>query len=465
MLEAVGDRENVTFVAHCMTRLRFNLKDIDAPDIENVKKIKGVIGAQISGAQFQVIIGQNVAKVYEELCRLGGFEKQDAVEENLDTASEKLTPKAIGNNILNYLSGSMVPLIPVLMCAGLFKTVGVILGPTMAGVVSETNDIYVLMNMLYDAAFYFLPIYLGYNAAKNLGVTPVLGAFMGGILIDPAMIQMAQDGAAFSVYGIPCIPGNYTQSVIPILLSVWAMRYIERFFKKVIPDTLTTVFAPFLTMAAAVPASLCLLAPLGSWLGGCLAGLFAFLGTSSGIIAIIGGGILAALWLPMVISGMHIALIMIAIANFMATGSDSFILAATTVSIWAACGCEVATWLRLRNEEEKSMALGYAISNMVGGVGEPFIYGMMFRYRRLFPCLMAGSFVARAIAIALGVTVYVAGGASNALNVLVFVGGSTSNLVNMGISASAGFVTSFILTFMFGFTKDELEYGPAQERA
>lgn len=387
-----------------------------------------------------------------------------AIEENLDSASEKLTPQAIGNNILNYLSGSMVPLIPVLMCAGLFKTVGVILGPTMAGVVSETSDIYILMNMLYDAAFYFLPIYLGYNAAKNIGVTPVLGAFMGGILIDPAMIQMAQDGAAFSVYGIPCIPGNYTQSVIPILLSVWAMRYVERFFKKVIPDTLTTVFAPFLTMAAAVPASLCLLAPLGSWLGGCLAGLFTSLGTSGGIVAVIGGGILAALWLPMVISGMHIALIMIAIANFMATGSDSFILAATTVSIWAAYGCEVATWLRLRNEEEKSMALGYAISNMVGGVGEPFIYGMMFRYRRLFPCLMAGSFVAGAIAIALGVTVYVAGGASNVLNVLVFVGGSTSNLVNMGISASAGFVTSFILTFMFGFTKDELEYGPAQER-
>ena len=90
-----------------------------------------------------------------------------AIEENLNSASEELTPKAIGSNILNYLSGSMVPLIPVLMCAGLFKTIGVILGPTMAGVISETSDIYILMNMLYDAAFYFLPIYLGYNAAKN----------------------------------------------------------------------------------------------------------------------------------------------------------------------------------------------------------------------------------------------------------------------------------------------------------
>lgn len=343
VLDAVGGKENVTFVAHCTTRLRFNLKDIDAPDIESIKKIKGVIGAQISGGQFQVIIGQNVPKVYDELCQLGGLAKQDAIDENLDRGKEPITPKAVGNNILNYLSGSMVPLIPVLLCAGLFKTIAVILGPTMTGVASETNDIYVLMNMLYDAAFYFIPIYIGFNAAKNLGVTPALGAFMGGILIDPTMLQMAQEGTSFSVFGIPCIPGNYAQSVIPILLSVWAMSYIECFFKKHVPDTLTTVFTPFLTMAVAVPVSLCFLAPLGSWLGNGLAAFFMFPGTSGGLLAVIGGGLLAALWLLMVISGMHGAVIMIAIANFIATGTDSFILVATTVSLWAAYGCEIAT--------------------------------------------------------------------------------------------------------------------------
>lgn len=182
VLEAVGGKENVTFVAHCMTRLRFNLKDIDAPDIKEVKKIGGVLGAQISGGQFQVIVGQNVPKVYDELCKIGGFAKQDAIDENLDAPKQKLTPKVIGNNILNYLSSSMVPMIPVLMCAGLFKTVAVVLGPTMAGVLSDTSDLYVLMNMVYDAAFYFIPIYLGYNAAKNIGVTPVLGALWAAFL-------------------------------------------------------------------------------------------------------------------------------------------------------------------------------------------------------------------------------------------------------------------------------------------
>lgn len=99
VLEAVGGKENVTFVAHCMTRLRFNLKDIDAPDIESIKKIKGVIGTQISGGQFQVIIGQNVPKVYDELCQLGSLAKQDAIDENLDRGKEPITPKAVGNNI------------------------------------------------------------------------------------------------------------------------------------------------------------------------------------------------------------------------------------------------------------------------------------------------------------------------------------------------------------------------------
>lgn len=463
VLEAVGGKENVTFVAHCMTRLRFNLKDIDMPDIKEIKKINGVLGAQISGTQFQVIVGQNVPKVYDELCKLGGFAKQDAIDENLDTPKQKLTPKVIGNNILNYLSSSMVPMIPVLMCAGLFKTVAVVLGPTMAGVLTETSDLYVLMNMVYDAAFYFIPIYLGYNAAKNIGVTPVLGAFMGGILIDPTMIQMATDGAQFSVYGIPCVAANYTQSVIPILLSVWAMSYIERFFKKYVPDTLTTVFTPFLTMIVSLPVSLCALAPLGSWLGNGFAAFFEFIGSQGGVVAVFGAGLLAALWLPMIISGMHVAVIMVAIANFMLTGVDSFILPATIISLWSVYGCEVASWIKLRNKEEKSLCLGYVTANMIGGVGEPFIYGMMFRYRRLFPCTMAGSFVAGAVAMALGVNVYVMA-ASNVLNVLAFVGGDAQNFINMAIAAAAGFIVSFALSFFMGFTEDELENGPVSER-
>lgn len=403
VLEAVGGKENVTFVAHCMTRLRFNLKDIDFPDEKAVKKINGVLGAQISGGQFQVIVGQNVPKVYDELCKMGGFAKQDAIDENLDGGEKQpLTPARIGENILNYLSGSMTPMIPVLMCAGLFKTIAVVLGPSMANIIAETSDAYILFNMLYDASFYFLPVYLGYNAAHCIGVTPVLGAFMGGILIDPTMITMATEGTAFTVFGIPCAVNNYTQSVIPILLSVWAMSYIEKFMRKHLPDALLTVFAPFLTVLISTPIALCLLAPVGSWVGNALGAFFDLLINAGGIVAIFGGGLLALAWLPMVISGMHVAVIMIAIANFIAAGSDSFILVATTISLWAGYGAEVGSWIKLRDKQEKSLALGYLISQMVGGVGEPFIYGIAFRYRKVFVCSMVGSFVAGALAIALG---------------------------------------------------------------
>lgn len=465
VLGALGGKDNITFAAHCMTRLRFNLKDMELPDIDAIKKINGVIGAQLSGGQFQVIIGQNVPKVYDELIKMSGLAKQESIDENLDANGAKtpLTPAAVGNAVLNYLSGSMVPMIPLLLASGMFKTIAVVLGPTMLNLIADTSDLYVLLNMLYNVTFYFIPIFLGFTAAKNIGATPMYGAFMGGVLIEPTFMQMATEGNAFSVYGIPCVPANYAQTVIPILLTVALMSVFEKFLRKHMPDSLTTVFTPLLTLALTVPFALCLLAPLGSWCGNGLAAIFEFLGAEGGIVAIIGGGVLAALWLPMVITGMHVAVIMIAIANFMSTGSDGFILVATTISLWAVYGVEIATWLKLRNKEEKSQCAGYLVAQLVGGVGEPFIYGMLFRYRKLFVACMTGSFVAGAVALALHVNAYLAA-AANVLNIMVFAGGGNENLIGAVIAAVAGFVVSFAVAWFFGFSEDELENGPVSER-
>lgn len=140
ILAAVGGRENITSVTHCMTRLRFNLKDMGLPDQEQIKKLNGVLGVVVSGGQFQIIVGQNVPKVYTELCQMAGLQEQEAINENLDAPKEKLTPKKLGSNILNYLAGSMTPLIPILMAASMFKTFTTILGPTMLNVLSETSN-------------------------------------------------------------------------------------------------------------------------------------------------------------------------------------------------------------------------------------------------------------------------------------------------------------------------------------
>lgn len=465
VLEAVGGKSNVSFVTHCMTRLRFTLKDRTVPDAAAVKKLNGVLGAQESGGQFQVIIGQNVPKVYDELCALGGFFKQASINENLDGPAEKLTIASAGKLIMNYLAGSMTPMIPVLLAAGLFKTVGAVLGPTMLGVMAADSDLVRFMDMIYNAAFYFMPIYLGFNASRQIGLTPILGAFLGGMLIEPTFVSLAAEGTPLSVYGfLPCVPGAYAQTVLPILLTIPVAYAIERIMRKHLPDALQTVFSPFFTLGITLPVSLCLLAPMGSWLGNGLADLFEFLGTSGGIISIIGGGLLAAAWVPMVITGMHMALIGIAQVAFLQAGFDPFIFVAINISLWPVFATQIATFLRLKLKTEKSACAGYLVAQLIGGVGEPFIYGMDFRYPKLFLCSMAGSFVSGAIALALGVTAYVAGLPSNLLSMLTFVGGGTENLLFACIAAAAGFAVSFVATWLFGFTKDELENGPVSER-
>lgn len=460
VLANVGGPENISTALHCMTRLRLNLKDDGLADLDALKAIKGVLGAQWSGGQLQVIIGQNVPKVHAAVVA-AGVASGGSVDENLDNAGVKFewTPANVGQAILGYLSGSMVPMIPVMMCAGLFKTLATILAPGMLGLVAEDSNVLTLLNFLYDAGFYFLPIYLGYNAASKIGATPMLGAYMGGILIAPAFVALANEGTPFSVFGIPCTPGVYSSTVVPVLLSVAVLWQVEKFFKKIMPDALSTIFTPFCTMFVMVPISLCALAPLGNLIGGILGNILFALGNAGGIISVVGCGLVAALWLPLVATGMHVALIMLAITNFLATGSDFFIMVATTMCLWGGYGAEIGSFLRLKDKDEKSLALGYVISNMVGGVGEPFIYGILFRYPRVWLTSCLGGFVSGAIAAALGVGVYNMAGASNVLNILAFAGGEPSNIVKACIAAAAGLVTSLVATYLFGFTKEELEGG------
>lgn len=465
ILNAIGGKDNVTSVVHCMTRLRFTLKDMGMPTADKIKAIKGVIGVQESAGQYQIIVGQNVPEVYKEICLLGGFDQKAAIDENLDGNVRALTAKSIGSSILGYLSGSVVPMIPVFVSAGFFKTIAMVLGPQMLGIVPEGDNLLTLMDMLFNAAFYFMPIYLGFNAAKAINVTPILGAFMGGIFIEPAFMQLASEGASFSVYGIPCQPGFYAMSVLPILLTVAVMKPVEGFFSRRLPQTLTTVFSPFLTMAVVVPIGLCVMGPLGTWLGSGMSWFFTSIGEMGGIVTILGAGLLSALWLPMVLTGTAWTLTTLALVNFTAVGYDTFVYVATMISLWATFGVELATWIKLRNKDEKSHALGYFISNFIGGVGEPFIYGMIFRYPRLFVTSAISAFLTGSLAAALGVTFYTYGLPSNILVILSFAGGNSANFISAIIAALVGMIAGFILTYFFGFTQDELENGPVSERA
>ena len=453
VLAAVGGRGNITNVTHCMTRLRLNLKDDRIPDDDKVKKISGVLGVARSGGQYQVIIGQNVPKVYKEVVEIGGLASSASSDEGSQGKEEKLTPKKIGMNILNYMAGSLTPLIPILIGAAMFKTLLSIFGPDMLGVFQAESDIYKLFDFVYDAGFYFLPIFIGYTAAAKIGASPILGMFMGGILLAPDFMAMAaaEEVTKFTVFGIPALLNDYSQSVIPIILSVWAMSYVEKFFKKYIPDALSTIFVPFLTILVMLPVSLCALAPLGAYVGQYVsAGLIAF-GNVGGFVAV---AVIAALWEFLVMSGMHVVMIVTVLNVYMTTGSETVIWPAALCATASTFGLALGAFLRIKDKEEKSLSLGYFISGIVGGVTEPALYGIGLKYKRPFIALMAGGAVG---GLYVGIThAYMyAMGATNFLMVLSFSGADKANLINGTIGCIIAMLVSAAVTFLTGFDKND----------
>ena len=309
VLRAVGGAANLKDATHCMTRLRLYLKDDSVPKDDDVKKISGVLGVVRGGQQYQIIIGTNVPKVYEELCKLAGISANAAVKddaaaaEDASIARQKLTFKQVLKNIMGYLAGCMTPMIPVLLAGGLFRAVNSIFGPDLLGLYSMESNLYILFDFLYDAAFYFMPILVGYNAAKQLGINGMLGSFIGSILMVPDFAVFATNGQPFTVFGIPATVTNYAQTVLPIMLSVPLFCLVYKIVKKFMPDLLTTVFTPFLSLLISMPFILCLLAPLGTIVGNAISGGLAWFGMTTGWFGV---AVIAALWEFLVMSGMHL---------------------------------------------------------------------------------------------------------------------------------------------------------------
>lgn len=442
VLELVGGAENVTVATNCMTRLRLTLKDNNKADVEKIKKVKGVLGCQFAGSQLQVIIGQNVPKVLAEFVAMSGVKQGAAVDENLDAPKEKFELKNLPNIILDYLSGSMTQLIPLLMAGGLFRTIAAVLGPTMLGVLSDTDPTYTfLYTTLYEATFTFIPIYLGYAAAKKLGASPVLGMLLGGALMAPSVVSVAtqEGGGIISVYGIQIAAANYQQSVLPIILSVPVLYFVEKFFKKVMPDVLSTVFTPFCTMIVTIPIAFIVLAPIGNELG---------------ILIVM--AILGAFWQLFVVCGMHMPVILLAQVQIIAAGYDPFVFVSTNCAMAAVWGCAFGAFLKMKNPDEKGLALGYVISAIAGGVTEPALFGILMRFRRTMLGMFIGGAIGAVFSGLMGVTYYLAGGVSNFLVFTNYLQGGQMNTVWAIVGMAISFVIAAAVVFAAGFSKEEL---------
>ena len=352
--------------------------------------------------------------------------------------------------LLDVLASCLMPLIPMLIAASLFKTIAAIIGPDMLGLVDAKDDLYVLFSFVGDAGFYFFPIMIGYTASKRFGCHPILGMFLGAIMLHPTFVALAQGEEAFTVYGIPCHVQNYSSSIIPILLSVFVFSYIERFFNKHIPEALSAVFAPTLAVAVMLPIMLCVLGPIGSIVGEYISTGLITLGDMGGIMTILAMMLIAALWEYIVMAGMHWLFITTIFMIIAEKGVESVVAPSVLLAAFTVGGMCLGATMRLHGKEQKALGISYLIAQMVGGVTEPGLYGIGVRYKRPFIGMMAGGLAAGLFAAIVGLKVYNFLPVASFLALLSFIGPDMMNMVFAIIGAVLAFVVSAAVTYLLG---------------
>ena len=300
IVELVGGKENIVSFTHCITRLRFNVKDKSKVNVTKIEGMSGVVGTQWQNTQLQIIIGQAVGDVYDAICEAHGFAKHETVNEDLGDQPKKKNVVAM---LIETISGCVIPLVPILMGAGMLK-VGYLLA-VQFGLLSTDSPTYMVLDFVNNSAFYFLPVFVGATSARKFGANLAIGMLVGAMLIHPNFIAAVSAGSALSVFGLPIYSASYTSSIFPVIFSVWVMSKIEKFLTKHSPEVLRAILVPTLTLLVMVPIAFCAVAPVGSFLGTGLAAGINYAFEHFGVVAYALFGILYAhradsLWYPVV---------------------------------------------------------------------------------------------------------------------------------------------------------------------
>ena len=386
VLAAVGGTANIVSVTHCMTRLRFVLKDQSVPDQKKLESIKGVMGTNIAGGQYQVIIGNSVGNVYKELVAMSGVSDTTA-DYKVEQEKQKVNPIVAA---LDFIAGCMTPLFTAIIAGGLIKVLLVIFGPTLLGVLSSESDTYILMNALGDAPFYFLPVLVAFTASKKLNCNSFLAVMVSSVLIYPDVITLLGSDQATHLFGIiPVVHGSYASSIVPAMLATILLKYVEIIVDKIVPDWSKNFLKPLLIVIITAPITLCLLAPLGLMVG-------------NGLQFVIDAIYNFAPWLAMmlfsaampfiVMTGMHWAFVPACLLGLANPGYDLLLLPAMLTSNIAQAGATFGVAAKTKDKELREMAIPAGISALLAGVTEPAMYGITLRLRKpmIAACITSG---------------------------------------------------------------------------
>ena len=374
ILQRVGGKDNVINLVHCMTRLRFTLKDESIVDDEAVKKTKGVMGIMKKGGQYQIIIGNDVGNVFNELNKLGNFSNE--VKEVPVKSNEK---KNIFTMLMDTISGIMAPVIPAIIGAAMIKVLLTLL--PMNGVLSTNGQTYQLLSVIGDGAFFFMPVLIAISASKKFGTNMYYAASIALIMLHPNLITLMNTAhdAGQTVKFLKYIPVTYSYSVIPIILAVYSLRYVERFVDKITPVVTKNFLKPMLVVLIEAPIALIVLGPLGAICGNGLSTVVYAIHDKLGFIAI---GLVAGVYPFVVMAGMHHAFTPIKLGMIATTGYENFICIGELCSNMAQGAASLAVALRSKNKDFKQIAGSSAFSALFAGITEPALYGVTLRLKR-----------------------------------------------------------------------------------
>lgn len=456
ILENVGGKENINSLTHCVTRLRFRLKDESKANDEALKNNPGVVTVMKSAGQYQVVIGNHVPLVYADVCELAGISNgTQQVEED--------APQGLFNKLIDIISGCFQPILGPLCAAGIIKGLNALL-VFILGSSFNNSGTYMILNAIGDSIFNFLPIILGYTAAKKFNVNVIVGMIIGATLCYPTIQTDTLSAAGKAIgtlpfigsyytkfIGIPFVSGNYTSTVVPVICIVALAAQIQKIAKKFVPEMLQNFFVPFFVLIISLPIGLLVIGPVVSLLTTVLSNMFAGLYAFSPIVTAF---VIGALWQCLVIFGLHWALVPMAMVNIGNLGYDT-ILPGMLGTTFAATGVLAAMYLKLKDENKKALAIPGVISAFCG-VTEPAIYGFLLPEKTPFVFSCIGGAVGGAIMGTVAVKQYVIGGLGifSVVNFISPKGNATGMIISL-IAGAVSLVVGFVLTMIFYKTNDQ----------
>jgi len=454
IIKAVGGEQNVVDLTHCVTRLRFTLKDDLRADKASLEQMDGVVGVVQSGGQYQVVIGNHVADVYADVLGATSIGQVEATEEQVEVGKKK-SVLAQGLELINSV---FAPILGVLAGAGMVKGLSSLL--LVTGLISTASGSYLVLNAIGDTLFYFFPIFLGKYAMKKFGGSEVLGMILGGILVYPGLVAamsstplytlfagtMIESPVYIEFFGLPVILMNYGSSVIPVIAAAALAAPVERWFKAHLHSAVRSMMTPFLTLLVVGPLMLLVIGVLATWVSLLIGqGVLTLYEVSPLVTGIVLGGI----WQVLVIFGLHWGLVPLIYLNMSNIGYDP-ILALTFAASFAQIGAVLGVVLKTKNKALRTNGLS-AFFTGIFGITEPAIYGITLPRKKAFIASCIGAALGGLLIGAFGGVTYFAGGLglfalANKINPLGIGWDFYGTLIGIGAAFIVGLVLTLVLT-------------------